>query len=808
MFSPHNAQDFRHPKSVMKTSRNRWRGHPLIYEFFHDQSIAMTSPLNDPNHSATEQDEDTPYDHGPAGGWGSLKGVSRIFAEEKSSPVAVKVLAGLNKPKGVMCSSCAWAKPKDAGPVEFCENGAKATLWELDSHRAGPKFFAAHTVTDLRDWHDHDLEKAGRLTHPLRYDAGSDRYVPVSWDTAFEEIGASLNALDDPTSAVFYASGHAGLEASYLYALYARAMGHQNLPQSSNMCHETTSVNLKNVIGTPVGTCTLEDFDHCDAIFFFGQNTGTNSPRFLHVLKKAVKRGCKVVTFNPLRERGLIEFTDPQNPVQMTVGKPTQISDKYYQVRPGGDIAVLTGLIKCVLDAESADPGKVIDHDFVRDHTHGYDDTIAAVQGYTWEQIEQQSGLTRAMIQEAADIYISAKNVIGIYGMGLTQHVNGWLNLGMYVNLLLMRGNIGRLGAGISPVRGHSNVQGQRTVGIGEKSAHMPADKLKALFNIDAPTENGMNAVHACEGIIEGKIKAMVSLGGNLLRALPDRERMEALWPKLDVTVHIATKPNRSHLFPGKVSYILPCLGRTDKDIQNGVPQAISMEDTFSHIYGSIGQAEPPSDQLMSETAIVARMAKATLPANPHLRWDDWTANYDLIRDLISQTFPDDFANFNDRLHEPGGFYRGNPARDRQWKTESGKAEFTAPTTLSALGQEPDGDKVMTLVTLRSNDQFNTTIYGFSDRLRGLKGTRMVVLINRDEMERLGLEEGQSVTLRCAVEDGNYRAVSGLKVTGYDLPAGCVAGYYPELNPLVPLGYHEKNSQTPAYKGTPVEIVI
>lgn len=765
------------------------------------------SETDRPAHDATHQDPDTPFDHYAAGGWGSLRGVSEAFGESSSSTRALKILSKLNKPGGVMCSSCAWAKPAKPQTFEFCENGAKATLWELDTRRADAAFFAAHPLAALRKMHDHDLEKTGRLTDPLRYDPDSDTYQPVSWDDAYAEIGAELRAMT-PREAVFYASGHAGLEASYLYALFARAMGHQNLPQSSNMCHETTSVNLQTFIGTPVGTCTLEDFDQCDAIFFFGQNTGTNSPRFLHVLKEAVNRGCRIVTFNPVRERGLIEFVDPQNPIQMTVGSATQISEKYYQVRPGGDIAAIAGLMKCVLDAEDAAPGTVIDHAFIASDTTGFEETAAAVRAMDWADIERNAGLSRDMIAEAAEIYLGAKNAIGIYGMGLTQHVNGWLNLGMLCNLLLMRGNIGRPGTGISPVRGHSNVQGQRTVGIGEKSSHMPADKLRELFDIDPPAEEGLNAVHACEGILDGRVKAMILLGGNLVRALPDRDRMERAWPRLRLTVNIATKLNRTHLTPGQVSYLLPCLGRTDEDVQASGPQAVSMEDSLSHIYGSIGTASPPGPQVQSETAIVARIAKATLDPNPKLTWDDWIGNYDLIRDLIAQTFPDKFADFNDRLFEPGGFYRGNPARERVWKTDSGKAQFTPPTTLSALGEETTADgKIMTLVTLRSNDQFNTTIYGFSDRLRGLEGSREIVLINRDEMARLGLAEGQKVSLVCAIDDGHARRVDDLTVTPYDLPAGCIAGYYPELNPLVPLSYHEKNSQTPAYKGTPVEIV-
>lgn len=770
----------------------------------------MSKSSADRQHKPDSQDPNTPkYDH-PTGGWGSLEGVARIYGEERNSPTALKVLAKLNKPKGVMCSSCAWAKPAKASTFEFCENGAKATLWEITPKRVTPDFFRDHSVSALRTWDDHDLEHAGRLTHPMRYDPASDKYEPVSWDDAFAEIGGALKALD-PKSAVFYASGHAGLEASYLYALYARLYGHNNLPQSSNMCHETTSVNLKTFIGTPVGTCTLEDFEHCDAIFFFGQNTGTNSPRFLHQLKAAVDRGCKIVTFNPLRERGLIEFVDPQNIVQMTIGKSTKISDQYYQVRPGGDIAVMAGMMKCVLAAEDAAPGTVLDHDFIKTETTGFAAMKVAVEAMQWSDIEAHSGLSRDMIESAAKVYLASKNAIGIYGMGLTQHVNGWLNLGMLVNLLLLRGNMGRLGAGISPVRGHSNVQGQRTVGIGEKTASIPLDKLEAMFNFKAPREDGRNAVEACEGILDGSVKALISLGGNLVRALPDRQRMEEAWPQLRLTVHIATKLNRSHLTPGQVAFILPCLGRTDVDEQASGQQAVSMEDSLSHIYGSIGNAEPPSDALLSEVAIVAGMAKSTLLENSKLRWDDWVGNYDLIRDLIAETYPDEFHDFNQRFHQPGGFYRGNPVRDRAWKTESGKAEFTTPTTISGLGEGagitgPDMARI-TLITLRSNDQFNTTIYGHSDRLRGLEGSRNIVLVNRDEIERLGLVVGQKVTLTSDVDDGIDRRVTGLTVTAYDLPAGCVAGYYPELNPLVPLSYHEKNSKTPAYKGAPVRIL-
>ena len=761
---------------------------------------------NENGHTPTRHDSETPeYDH-PTGGWGSMKGVMRIFGDAAASPEALKTLARQNKPGGVMCTSCAWAKPADPHTAEFCENGAKATLWELTRARCTPDVMGEHTLTELRDWHDHDLERMGRLTHPMRYDAGRDTYLPVSWDEAFAAIGAELRTLD-PKSSVFYSSGHAGLEASYLYGLYARLYGHNNLPQSSNMCHETTSVGLNELIGTPVGTCVLEDFDECDAIFFFGQNTGSNSPRFLHPLKRAVERGCKIVTFNPVRERGLIEFADPQNPVQMTVGESTKISTEYYQVRPGGDIAALAGMVKLVLEADAADPGKVLDRNFIDAETHGFDDMRAAVEAMDWQQIEHASGLKRAMLERAAEIYMGADKVIGIYGMGLTQHVHGFQNLGMLVNFLLLRGNIGRPGTGISPVRGHSNVQGQRTVGIAEKPKLVPVEKLESMFGFSCPQDEGLNAVHACDGILDGSVKAMILMGGNLVRALPDRERMEAAWPSLRLTVYVGTKLNRTHLTPGEISYLLPCLGRLDEDMQEGVRQTVTVEDSLSNIYGSVGKATPASDHLKSELAIVAGLAKATLDPNPKVDWDAWTADYGRVRDLVEETYPDDFRDFNARLFEPGGFYRGNSARDRDWQTDSGKAGFTAPTVITALGSA-EAEGRMTLITLRSNDQFNTTIYGFSDRLRGLSGSREVVLINRDEMRRLGLEEGQTVTLVSDIDDGTTREMPGLKVTPFDLPDGCVAGYYPELNVLVPLDYHDRKSQTPAYKGAPVRIRV
>jgi molybdopterin-dependent oxidoreductase alpha subunit len=752
---------------------------------------------------AATQEEDTVHYEGPTGGWRSLTSIARIFGKEVDRPDAFDLLRRQNKPGGFMCVSCAWTKPKDYHVAEFCENGAKATLWEQTGRRASPEFFARHTLGELRTWQDNQLEQAGRLTHPMRYDRESDKYVPCSWDEAFQAIGAELKALD-PRASVFYTSGRASLETSYCWALFARLYGHINLPDSSIMCHETTSVGLKKVTGSPVGTCTLEDIEKCDALFFFGQNTGSNSPRFLHTLQAAVKRGCRIVTFNPVRERGLIEFVNPQNPVEMLTPKSTKISCLYLQVRPGGDIAAIMGMIKHVLEREearwAADRQHLLDVDFIEQHTVHFEAFRGEAEATSWKEIEQESGIARDDLKAAAEVYCEADRVIGIYGMGVTQHVHGSQTIGMLVNLLLLRGNIGREGAGISPVRGHSNVQGQRTVGISEKPELVPNDTLKKLFDFDPPQDKGVNTVEACEGIIAGRIRAFLGLGGNFVRAVPERGKIEAAWPNMRLTVQIATKLNRGHLINGEVAYLLPCCGRSEEQ------QTVTMEDSLSMIHGSVGKARPASEHLLPEMAIVAGIAAATLPPNPKVRWDEWVADYAKVRDLIEATYPDKFKDFNKRLFTPGGFYKGNKARERIWETQSGKAEFTIPAGLSAMGV-PDKPGRWRLMTLRSNDQFNTTIYGYSDRLRGIEGTRDVLLMHPDEIAAAGLNEGQRVSLVSDADDGEHRRVDGLTVTAFDLPRGTLAGYYPELNPLIPLWYHDKLSKTPAAKGVPVRIV-
>ena len=744
---------------------------------------------------------------GPVGGWGSMRGIAEIFGEEWNSPTVLATLMSQNKPKGFACVSCAWPKPANGELFEFCENGAKATLWELTKRRANPGFFSRHTLAELRSWPDYDLEQAGRITHPMRLDRASDQYVPCSWDEAFAAIGAELKGLD-PKSAVFYASGRASLETSYCYALFARLYGHNNLPDSSNMCHETTSVALKKLIGSAVGTVVFDDLGKADAYFFFGQNTGSNSPRFLHPLQEAAKRNVPIITFNPVRERGLERFRNPQDPLQMLSGSDTVISRQYHQVKAGGDIGLLLGLCKHVFaaeDAAQAENRHVLDLEFIGRHTIGFEAFEARVRATGWDTIERESGLARADIEAAGDIYLKAERVIAVYGMGLTQHVHGFENLAMVMNFLMLRGNIGRPGAGICPVRGHSNVQGQRTVGISEKPELVPLDKLAEIFSFIPPRDKGMNTVDACEGILDGSVKAFIGLGGNFVRAVPETGAMEDAWQKMRLTVQIATKLNRSHLVNGEVAYLLPCLGRIETDTQASGIQSVSVEDSFSCIHGSTGRYPPAADTLMSEMAIVAGIAKATLPGNPRVKWDEWVGDYALVRDLIEETYPDQFKDFNQRMFTPGGFYRGNSAAQRIWLTSSGKAEFTTPAMTCATGFDSAQGRYR-LITMRSNDQFNTTVYGYSDRLRGIEGTRTVLLINADDMKQAGLEAGQIVALQSDAADGISREVVGLTVTPFNLPRGCLGGYYPEMNPLIALSHHDAESKTPAAKSVPVRI--
>jgi molybdopterin-dependent oxidoreductase alpha subunit len=749
--------------------------------------------------------------HAPSGGWGSLRSLGNILWREGVPVSGALTLLQQNKPAGFQCVSCSWSKPGNPLMFEYCENGAKATAWETTTARTGPDFFARHSVTDLLGWEDYALEQAGRLTHPMRYDPLTDHYVPVSWEVAFAGIGRELRALS-PDDVTFYASGRASLETSYMYGLLARMYGTNNLPDSSNMCHESTSVALPASIGVPVGTTTLEDFAQTDCLFFFGQNAGSNSPRMLHQLQHASKRNAPIVTFNPLRERGLERFANPQSPGEMLAGQSTRISSQYHQVKTGGDVSAITGICKALfaLDdaAQATGTKRVLDSAFIEQHTLGFADFAAFVRKQDWPGIERRSGLSRNALEAAAAVYARANAVIGVYGMGLTQHRAGVQAVQQVANLLLLRGNIGKPGAGICPVRGHSNVQGQRTVGISEKPELVPLDRLAAQFGFEPPRKKGKNTVEVCEAVIAGSMRGFIGLGGNFIRAVPERTLMEPAWRGLRLSVQIATKLNRSHLVPGEVTYLLPCRGRIEIDRQASGPQAVSIEDTSSCIHGSRGMREPASPYLLSEAAIVAGIAKHTLPPNPKLDWDAWTGDYGLVRDAIAETYPKEFWEFNRRMWEPGGFYRQIAARQRVWNTRSGKANFIAPDGLDEDSDMPEaGPLVFRLMTLRSNDQFNTTVYGYDDRFRGVSGTRMVVFINRNDIDRLGLREGQMVSLQTVAKDGIDRILHGFRVTPYNIPDGCLGAYYPETNALLPLWHYATGSKTPAAKSIPVRIL-
>ncbi|NVE21366.1 FdhF/YdeP family oxidoreductase [Burkholderia glumae] len=771
------------------------------------------SPDPSPHHDGLDAEPETrndAYPH-PAGGWGSMKAVVAILASEHAVRKGGAALMRQNKPDGFMCVSCSWAKPAGPHPFEFCENGAKATAWDTTSKRVGADFFAAHPLAELETWHDHDLEAAGRLTEPLRYDAASDRYLPVSWQQAFDEIGRELNAIE-PARAVFYSSGRASLETSYLLQLFARQYGTNNLPDSSNMCHESSSVGLKASIGVGVGTIGLEDFEQTDLMFFFGQNVGTNSPRMLHPLQDARRRGVPIVTFNPLREPGLVGFVNPQSPREMLTPGDTQISTQYHQLRIGGDGAALAGLCKAVIAADdaalAAGAPRVLDVAFIEAHTRGFDAFAQQMRETGWDAIERESGLARADLERAAALYARANAVIVHYGMGITQHRLGVQNVRMICNFLMLRGNLGKPGAGVSPIRGHSNVQGQRTVGITEKPELAPLDVLARQFRFEPPREAGMNVVEAFEAMLEGRLDAVFNLGGNLLRSAPDRGRIEPAWRRLRLTVNVATKLNRTHLLPGAVSYLLPCLSRVEIDRQAGGAQAVSMEDSTGRMHGSRGVVEPAGEALRSEPFIVAELAAATLGARSTVPWSAWRNDYRLIREAIALTYPDIFHDFDARMWTPGGFARPLAARERRWQTPSGRAEFAM---LESLGADPDlaahGPGVLRLMTMRGDSQFNTTIYSLDDRFRGIYGDRMVLLMHRDDIAAHGLEEGRRITLQTVADDGIERCVAGLKPVPYDIPRGCVAGYYPECNPLLPLWHYAKDSKVPGAKSIPVRIV-
>lgn len=740
-----------------------------------------------------------------AGGWGALKSSGKQILQSGAALTNVRTMLKANQPNGFDCPGCAWGDPEHGSSFEFCENGVKAVAWEATGRRTTPKFFATHTVSELQGWTDYDLEHTGRLTHPMRYNAQTDQYEAIDWDEAFAEIGATLAALDNPHRAEFYTSGRASNEAAFLYQLFVRAYGTNNFPDCSNMCHEASGVALKQSIGVGKGTVLLEDFEKADAIFVVGQNPGTNHPRMLADLRRAAERGAHIVVLNPVRERGLERFSDPQNKLEMITGGSEAIASDYLQPRLGGDLAAFRGMAKAVFAADEKALARgeksVLDHAFLSKHTVEFAAYRAAVEATSWEAIEDQSGLTRAQLENAAQIYLRSRNVITTWAMGITQHRHSVITIREITNFMMLRGHIGREGAGLCPVRGHSNVQGDRTVGINEKPSQAFLDALEREFNFEAPRTEGHNVLGAIGAMLDGSAKVFIGLGGNFARATPDSPVIAKALSGLDLTVHVATKLNHSHLLPGKSSYILPCLGRTEIDMNSkGVAQIVTVEDSMSMVHGSGGINQPASKLLRSEIAIVAGIANATMGAKP-VNWLELADDYDLIRDHIERVLPD-FYDFNKRVRVPRGFHLRNSAAEREWNTPSGKATFWTGALPEAVEHQQArgvaGQYV--LQTFRSHDQYNTTIYGMDDRYRGVYGERQVVFVNPADMAEIGVEAGDRADIIGQFDDGIERVAENFRFVPYDIPRGCVAGYYPEMNVLVPLASAGDESYTPTSK--------
>jgi molybdopterin-dependent oxidoreductase alpha subunit len=739
----------------------------------------------------------------PAGGWGALRATAKAVREQMDVTEAPLTLLRTNKPDGFDCPGCAWPDKEHTSTFQFCENGAKAVTWEATKKRVPPEFFAAHTVSELREWTDYALENEGRITHPMQYDAASDTYRPVSWEAAFARIGEVMRALPDPNMVEFYTSGRASNEAAFLLQLFAREYGTNNFPDCSNMCHEATSVGLPKSIGIGKGTVSLEDFDHCELIIAIGHNPGTNHPRMMGTLHEVAKRGAPIIVINPLMERALERFADPQSPVEMATMGSTPIASSYLQVKVGGDLAVLKGIMKALVELDDAANGTVLDHGFIAAHTNGFADFAQDLRATQWNDIEAASGLERGALESVARAYARSNATIVSYGMGITQHVHGTENVQQIANLLLMRGNFGKPGAGICPLRGHSNVQGDRTVGITEKPTEAMLAGIERRFGFKPPTAHGHDAVAAMQAMADGRSKMLICLGGNLAVALPDPAQCFPAMRRLELAVHIGTKLNRSHLLVGREAILLPCLGRTEQDMQATGPQSITVEDSMSMVHASRGRLAPASEHLRSEPWIIAEMARAALSASK-VEWREMVADYDRIRDAIEAVFPD-FADFNNRIRVPGGFRLPLPPTQRIWPTASGKAEFITMAGVEGEVALRDPD-ALKLTTLRSHDQYNTTIYGMDDRYRGVFGRRDVVFINAADLAARGLESGDKIDVETISSSGAKQQLSGFTAVVYNIPRGSVAAYYPEANCLVPLGYHDGKSGTPSYKSVPVKI--
>ncbi len=737
----------------------------------------------------------------PAGGWGALKATAEAIRAQMDEAFAVQTLLEANKPTGFDCPGCAWPDRTPASTFQFCENGAKAITWEATRKCVSPDFFAGRTVTELLTWSDHDLEDLGRLSHPVEYDPAADVYRAVEWEAAFAKIGEILRRTD-PKAVEFYTSGRASNEAAFLFQIFNREYGSGNFPDCSNMCHEATSVGLPQSIGIGKGTVSLDDFDRCELLIAIGHNPGTNHPRMMGTLWDMSKRSVPIVVVNPLRERALERFADPQSGIEMATLTSRRVASTYLLVRSGGDAALLKGIMKALLALDAAGVEGAVDHAFIAEHTDGFEAFADDLRATSWPAIERESGVTRAELENVAGLYARSKATIVTFALGLTQHRRGTANVQQVANLLLMGGNIGKPGAGVCPLRGHSNVQGNRTVGITEKPTVALADGVERTFGFRPSLERGHDSVEAMRAIIDGRARALIALGGSFAYAMPDPAQAFPAVRKLDLTVHLGTKLNRSHLLAGRTSFVLPVLGRTERDIQATGPQFVTVEDSMSMVHASTGRLPPAAEALRSECAIVAGIASATLPQS-RVPWMDLIADYDRIRDAIASVYPD-FSDYNRRVRVPGGFRLPLPPTERIWPTPSGRAQFIPFEGLEE--DDPTPADVLRLSTVRSHGQYNTTIYNLDDRYRGVFGRRDVVFMNRQDLADRGLAHGDLVDLESAAPDAAPRRLSGLTAIEHDISRGSVAAYMPEANVLVPLDWNDPQSGIPGYKSAPVRV--
>ncbi|MGL3806679.1 FdhF/YdeP family oxidoreductase [Paeniglutamicibacter sp. R2-26] len=755
----------------------------------------------DPGTGADPKDAPSfrPYHH-PAAGWGAAMSVGRILARERELVDGPKAIFRMNhEGKGFDCPGCAWPDDTKGLHLDICENGIKHVTWEMTHKRVGPEFFAAHSVTELSGWSDRELESKGRLTEPMVYDAASDHYVPISWADAFELVGGALRSLEDPNQAAYYTSGRLGNEATFLYQLMARELGTNNLPDCSNMCHEASGRALQASLGTGKGTVDLEDWEATDALFIMGVNAASNAPRMLTSLAEAHRRGAQVVHINPMVEAAATRTIVPHDLLDMAIFRSTKTSTLNLQPRIGGDMALLRGMAKAVLEFSATDP-KALDREFLERHTAGFEEYRALCEATGWEELEVQSGLSRDEILKAARVYRDADRSIISWCLGITQHEHGVDTVREITNLLLLRGNLGREGAGPSPVRGHSNVQGNRTCGIDHRPTEAFLARLDEVCGIEAPRAHGMDTVATIEAMHRGDIKVFVAMGGNFALAAPDTPYTCAGLRACDLTVQVSTKLNRSHLVHGRRALILPCLGRTEKDQQAAGLQSTSVEDSMSMVHLSVGMKKPASPKLLSEPAIVAGMARAALPGSA-TPWEWYVEDYDRIRDTMSRVF-DGFEDFNRRVRLPLGFRIKQPARELVFLTPSGRAEFSGaelPDVVPATG-------TLVLGTMRSHDQWNTTIYSDDDRYRGIKNLRTLVFMNREDMAERGIGELDPVDITSIAKDGSTRSLNGYLAIPYEVPRSCAAGYMPEMNVLCAIGDYSTQSDQPIMKHVRVTI--